>query len=1253
MSEPIIQANQSLILNGDFLEGTRGWTKNGGEIGVVEDWDGNGDRIKLLHLVNSSWVSQEFDVPKKPADDAEYRLCFLCETIHEQSGWLRVFNGEELIDEIELIPKPDRNLEQDLARLAAGQPLVFDPDPYEQTLSRLFEAGDKLRIEIRSPRNEESDHHSKVRIARIDLQLCLDKLKLKTVKLDKQVLGEGGTLYLCMGATDTDSHDLTFEPEPDNAWENTEASLMLVDNPQQAIGVMPGPEIDQLLTEHWLLHAPVVPGKDCYPLTVNLHSRYNAEPFTINASLGHHRLKFRERLDAAYYPILKHGQSVRLGVQVASYYTNQSFAGLTVNWSTAEHVFSASVSDEHGWAYCDFQPETAGDAHIVASVTSPYYASGVYTESFTVRVLETDPWDELLAVVDGQETAWDSQGYPNRDSRHDVQVRLPADGSLLGTRLSLHWSGDDHGQLGVDISPELESAVPVTERDMVWTLASGGDLDGKFTLTLVCSDLLLPSPGRPMSLARNRVRIGEVHEANKCPVVDEQESVLLRLQVLHETAFGDGDPVRNASVEWHTPQGVITAWSGDGGWASVLYTPIEAGNLKVTAHVKAHSESVPITRPFDVRALASSPWKTEVEILLDGEIVKRNTLGVVCRRGHSHTLIVKPVEGSSWLDKNISLHWRGDDPGIGLQLSEPGVGKPLSKEGVQWTLSSEAVSSISSLFELELRLESVEVVRELSGRLLSAQLSTEFSFLLDQIRAEPDEQALYPCLGATHSFNVMPGALSPLVGLQAVLTRSDAPIDALGAPVVSTLDTSETLTDGGAIWTLDFSASEQPARFELVVALPELDFVAPAKPMVLAHNKVRIHAVREAAVDPVVGTAGSTAPAWLWVQVYSHFTQRPVEQVPVNWWDGVNSPTTWTDSEGWSGFGFRPLAGGTHSVIALVDSYFDGNEDSRMVTVNALETDPWAGLMVSFDGKREQPWGERTYFPRHNGQHRIDLKVPSDSDLLNYGLALGMTGAGPGELGMRFDEPKLGEFRRFNEEEKLTFNYYSVGNENNGSFGLCFASERLASLSPVNAMSLGEGAQVVKIAERSRISQTLLWGEAVSEQITIVSVISGRPMAGVIVTWFSPDLGEVTTTTNYYGVARVRFVPTTPGAFELTATVGEALHSESIAIPLYLNQPRQILSLTSPKPGGHLGERVSATVNVVSALTSEPLEGVEVQWEYPTLNLAPTTTDVDGNARIEFRMPGLRRGWLDAYVPGGYSGWEFKTLEFELVPSNV
>ncbi|WRH91430.1 hypothetical protein RCC30_23035 [Pseudomonas fluorescens] len=162
------------------------------------------------------------------------------------------------------------------------------------------------------------------------------------------------------------------------------------------------------------------------------------------------------------------------------------------------------------------------------------------------------------------------------------------------------------------------------------------------------------------------------------------------------------------------------------------------------------------------------------------------------------------------------------------------------------------------------------------------------------------------------------------------------------------------MSDGGAIWKLNFSASEQPGRFALKFAFPELGYVAEAKPMVLGHNKVRIHALREAAVDPVVGQA----PAWLWVQVYSHFTDRPVELVPVKWWDGMDGTTTSTDPEGWSGFDFRPKTGGMHSVTALVDSYFDNFEDTRTVAVKAQLTDPWAGLMVSFDNKPAQPWGE-------------------------------------------------------------------------------------------------------------------------------------------------------------------------------------------------------------------------------------------------------------------------------------------------------
>ncbi|WP_095048233.1 Ig-like domain-containing protein [Pseudomonas sp. Irchel s3h9] len=1238
MNEPIVQANRNLLFNGDFSEGTDGWKKSGPSIGVAGDWYA-GDRILLLHLSHESYVSQEFEVPRKTASDAQYRLSFLCETIHEQSGWLYLFKGSEEILKVELKPATGRNLEEDLARLAVGQPLDFVPIEYEQTLNSSFDAGDTLRIEIKSPPNDDDDYSSKVRITRINLLLHLAPLKLRTMKLDDQVLDEGSTLCFCLGATDANPHSLTFEPEPEHAWENTEAALTLTDNPQQAIVVKPGPEVEQLLTEQWSLDCPVVGDEDPYSFTLNLINRYNAEPFTIPVSLGHHRLKFRERLEAAYYPVLEYQQSVRLGVRVASFYTQQSVAGVTVNWSTAERVTAASVSDEYGWAYFDFQPTVAVEALIEASVGSPYYSSGVYTEQFNVRVLATDPWKDLRAVVDEVETAWDANGYPNRGSTHDLLVRLPDNSPLLDTELSLHWSGDSHEQLGVDVSPPLEDPVQVARPDMLWTLTCDDELDGRFLLSLVCSKLLLPSPGKPMSLARNRVRVGEVHEANKFPVVDEQESVLLRVQVLHETASADGDPVRNALVEWHTPEDVITTYTGYGGWANVFYTPLRAGDLKVIAHVKAHPEAVPITREFEVTAIATSPWKTEVEIRLDGEIIQRNTLGLVCKKGLPHTLSVVPVAGSSWIGKGISLQWRNDDPAdIGLQFSEPGVSKPLTAEGVRWTLSSAAEGSISSLFELELRLQSVEIVRELSGRLLSADLSTEVSLLLDQIRAAPDEQAHYPCLGATHRFNVLPNELSPLVGLQAALSWSGTSMDDLDASVRPSLDTSQTLNDGGTIWELDFSASEQPGRFALTLALPELDYVAQGKPMVLGHNKVKIHAVREATVDPVVGQT----PAWLWVQVYSHFTDRAVGRVPVKWWDGLDGATTLTDAEGWSGFGFRPDTGDMHSVTALVESYFDNFEDARTIAVKAQLTDPWTELWVSFDNKPAQLWGEKTCFPRRKGQHRIDVKAAANSALLDCSLALGMTGNGPEELGIRFDGPMLGEFQRFT-EEGLTY-LYSAGDLKNGRFGLCFACERLANLSPVNAMSLGEGAQVVKIAERSRGSQTLLWGEAVSEQITVVSAISGRPMAGMNVVWRSADLGEVTTTTNFYGEARIRFVPKTPGAAQLTATVGDAQYSESISLPYFLHEPRQIKELFSDDLTGYPGQEISAQALVVSANTGEPLANVEVMWEYNNTSLPATLTGTDGMATVRFVLGTASEAALWASVKGGLAGWDVETL---------
>jgi hypothetical protein len=1238
MSEPVIQANKNLVRNGDFSQALKEWTRNGVGTSAVTQEDFDGERIRILDLSRQAGVSQEITIPKTPDASARYTLSFLCQTLHAESGWLRIFKDAQELCEIELKPDPTRHLQDDLARLAAGQPLAFEPTPYELNLDVLVVAEDTLRFEIISPKNEPADYYSKVRITRLNVQLHLDPLTLQTVQLDEQSLSADSTVYLCLGATDSQAHKLLFMPPPDNAWDGTQASLTLDGNPQEAIIITPSEDIDQLLTEHWMLDCPVLGDEDRYSLTLNLLNRYASAPCKIPVSLGHHRLKFRQTLEAAYYPILEYEQRVRLGVRVASYYTAQVLAGLTVNWSVpGQGVKSASVTDEEGWAYYDFLPTVAGEIAIEATVESRYYTSGVTTEQFTVRVLATDPWRDLRAVVDDGETAWDAQGYPNRGSDYELKVRLPADSPLLDTELSLYWTGDSHAQLEVEVFPELESPVPVDTVQVVWTLSSEDTLDGRFELSLVCSKLLRPSPGKPMSLARNRVKVGEVREANKSPVVDEHESVLLRLQVLHDTTGPVAVPVSNALVDWQTPEGLETARSGADGWASVLYTPKAFGDLEVTASVKAHPEAVPVTRVFDVHAIETSPWKEQVEILLDNVPVELNTLGVVCRPGQSYTLSVEPRTDSQWVNRNISLHWRQDlEPDIGLEPFDLAIPKPLATEGVQWTLVV-TDEGISSLFDLELRLDGLSVVRALPGRLLPADLNKEVSLLLDQIRIQMNDEALYPCLGAVHRFNVLPNGLSPLVGLQAALIWEET--EDLGATVCPPLDAPQVLTDGGAVWELNFSRSEQPGRFALTLELPQLKFRAIAKPMVLHHNKVRIHVMREPAVDPVV----NQLPAHLWVQIVSHFTGRPVEDVPVKWWLGASGDTVRTDDEGWSGYAFAPEKADTYTVIALVENFFDDYEDTRSIDVTALAEDPWAGLKVSFDNQPEQPWAERTFFPRRKAQHQFKVTAAANSALLGKGLALGMaSGAGPAELDISFVGTSLGEPEPFS-ADGLTYTF-KVGDLKDGGFGLCFASERLASLSPVNAMSVGEGVPAMKIVSGERVMQTLLWEDAVSEQITVISVINGKPMAGVAVTWWSQDLGEVTTITNFYGVAKVRFVPTTPGAFELTARVGNALYSETVSTPLFLHEPREIQALVNADPPGYPGQEVRVHATVISALTGEPLPDVWVNWSFENASIAPSKTNAEGIAEVTLVLPFIRQGVLQAIVEGGIAGWDMKSL---------
>ncbi|QJI44573.1 hypothetical protein HKK52_27640 [Pseudomonas sp. ADAK2] len=1251
MRDPAVQANQNLVVNGDFSHAIDHWNKhpsNTREVSLAEEFY-QGEMTRFLRVGNGASVSQVIAVPMAARTDVWYGLSFLCEVRYSGTGrvLIEMVDHPENNQDIPLLLGQARNEEEDRARLLSGQPLEFLPIEYEVRLTLPLQSNDRIRVRVFSPTGGTGDVMTC--ITRIHLALHLPRMELQTLKLDEELLPAAGVLPLCLGASASSRHRLECVPMPGHPWLGTQAALTLENNPRGAILAQPDWGVDHPLEAPWSLDCPLLDDPSPRLLTMQLVNQYTAEPYPIEVSLGHHRLVFRDVLEAAYYPVMEHGQTALLGVQVASFYTGQTLDALTVNWTVAgQGVRGASLTDEDGWAYFKYVPTTAGDFAIEATVASLYYASGIVSTTLAVRVLATDPWKTLLSVVEGIEKRWeDTNGYPNRGSGYPLQVRLTADHLLSGSEMQLRWSGDSAEQLGVVVSPALESPVPVNGRDLTWTLTSEDRLDGRFELSLVCSKLLLPSPKKTMSLARNLVRIGEVREANRFPVVDENENVLLRIQVVHVLVSGDGDPVFNALVDWITPEGPLpTVVTGAGGWASLLYTPKSAGNWVVTARVRAHEEAVAVERNFDVRALASSPWKSEVRILLDNVEVDRLVLGVLCWRGRAHTLKVEPLPGSTLIGQPVTLNWRGTPPAIGLEASDIGTPRNLTAAGLEWTFTSALGTSLSSLFELKLSSPRLSLDRELFGRLVAPDLAQEASLTLDQVSVVPGDQALYPCLGAVHRFSLLPNALSPLVGLSTTLSWTGALPEQLGASIDPPLAQSQVIDDGGARWSLDFTASPAPGTFALALKLPQLGLDSAATSMILAHNKVRIEAWREAAVDPVVGQE----PAWAWIQVFSHFTGLAVEQVPVTWLAGEQSAETKTDAKGWTGFGLVPTAVRQQVVEAVLVSPYDGYEDKRSMMVTVLTSDPWEGVTISFDGQPPQPWGSKTCFPRRKGNHLIEIMAADNSPLFDQDLVLGLTGTGPAELGIRFDPINaLGTARWFS-SSGLRYGFV-VGDVKDGAFALRLAASRLARLSLANAMSLGSGVQVVKFKVDNHVTQTLDWGQTLFEQVTVVSSVSGKSMAGLPVTWRNSDLGTVISVTDYYGVAKISFIPTQPGPAQLTATVGDTLYSESITSGFTLNEPRKIVELINV--GGTEHDSARVRVKVASSRTGEPLQDVKVMWELNGSRLPFGETDADGFAWLDFVTAAGEESVVVAMVEGGEAGWDMALLGLNLTTMPV
>ncbi|TBN38248.1 hypothetical protein [Pseudomonas sp. BGI-2] len=1232
MNDLMINSNSNLVCNGDFSKGYECWKlANPSGVAIEGDtWEGK--PIAVMRLTNGGKVFQPLKVPiDLNLPGARYHLRFLYENTFKTSPGTVIVGktgsgGETL--EIEL-PAIGSSADTEPAAL-----ILLDLERY-LPLELAFNKDDEIEITLISPKKTPEDGaFAAIRLTRIELHVELEPLRLVKLFNEEREFDPGQVLPLCLGATGTKSHTLALTVAPDSPWNNTEAALWIEDNPLEAIITSPELGDNQRIDLPWRLDCPDLKLAEPSLFDLNFYSKYTAAPFPIRVSLGHHRLVMNVLKDATFFPVLEYGQSVPLEVQVLSFYTESPVPDQEVTWRWGEEILHSGKTDGEGKAGISWQPTVTheGLQVITASVSSPYYTSGDQVQTFEIRVLKDDPWKAVqVRFEDMQAAVWgDKSGHPGRGGLYPFTLMFPEGSPFLGSQVALCWGEGHHlpGELEVSADPDFDEFVDIAGNECVWTLDCGDRRDAVFGLYLTSPMLLRSSRDNAMSLARNKLKIGEVREANKRPVVDEGDRVHCMLQVL---TLND-EPALDVRVDWVRPGGITTTtYTGTGGWASEFDIPTDAAAYGIEAQVWIREEIAPLKYLFQVEPLATSQWANDIVFSFDGGPIVRDERSMMCTVGANHLFRIEAREGSSFIGRRISINLRSETSGL-LKFDPPlPYSELLTQEGQEFQITSDV--GTSGLFELEIASEFLAEKRELSGRLIGARLEHEMEFVFDS-RTSPLGEKSYPCIGAKHQVTLRPHAFSGAMGLRLHSTP-------LSSPVIVTpgMRTAQRITAGGVRYQIECPADVGAADFGIAFhtyyggLLPIWD-----RSFKLDHNKLKVGAVRKAAVDPVLSKGER---ARLEIQYLSVFTNMPANGMKVQW--GTPPIFSVTDDNGWAINDCKPESAGPNHVPVWFENPYDGSRTEESFEVVALEDDPWEKLWVETEDEPSHLWAAKTMFPRRGHEFSFTVSANDGNYLHGQDLALGCTGTSPNGLGLSIGPVPFGQWRPFLDALPFTLN---ADGEKDGSVYFQLAASRLLELSPPTAVSLGTASKAVKLSGPAGLLNVVDWGSKITAQVKAVSTLSGKAIAGLDVVWEGMGLEHVSTKTNFYGDATISFTPTEVGLGQLTATVGDQDYSESILLPFFLNDPREILSLSSPDPAGFPGEVVSANAIVVSAITGTPLSDVEVMWGFPGVTIAPTRTDKEGKATVMFRLSADQPSVLGASVRGGMAGWDSALLLF-------
>ncbi|CAH0255009.1 hypothetical protein [Pseudomonas brassicacearum] len=1238
MNREPVNTRTNVVLNGHF-ESYRYWEiVNGGNSDLKEDtWEGQ--PITFMSLWKGSGIGQTVPAPARRSAGALYRLSFLYDNRHAEPG-IFILRRRATEDKLEILLAPRGN------EVSDNQTRALSLTPVTALIDFDVDHDDLFEFEIRS--STQSSTFNSLIIARIDFHLELDPLVLAGIVNDGQnhAPTEEPRLYLCHGATGDKRHQISFQPVPQSPWAGTEALLWSQDNPQEMIVVSPEWGENQPIEGVWAADCPVPTNDETLSFNLSIYSKYHAETYPIAVSLGHHRLLVETRLDPAYEPVVEYGQSVKLGVQVKSYYLDLAMRDYPVTWMLGDEVLSVGATDDGGYAQFEFMPLTEGSLRVEARVDSPFYAPGNIGHTFTVKAHATDPLKTVQVKFPGMEPAlWgEKTGYPDRGASYRLEVSFAADSPLLNTEVWLAWEGKDPDELGVTVAPAFLQPVRVDGTQLSWTLRCEDLVDGHFNLRLASANLLAPTVVNLMSLARHSLKIGGVREANRRPVVDEGDYVWCMLQVMTLSSL----PVAGVPVEWDTSGGVQRTFTGVNGWASVIDRPTAQGDYTLIARVNPREGGQQLGHDFAIRTLPTSAWKT-ARFTLGDVAIDRVGAGAVCRMGQQSVfrLLVEP--GSPLIGKEVSLRWQDPASADSVVIADMETPTPLTADGAQWSVEA-LVAETSGVFDLQVISTGMEAL-DLAFRVLPEDLSAEVELIFDQAQKNWDtDTRLYPCIGAVHDLTVQP--LHELSGLHGLLLQTSVGPDLpSGWMITPPLSETPGMTAGGVRYSCDFTGANTAAQRNWTVSIQGAGTLTQPQPfeLNLGHNKVVLGTPYEVATDPVVSNGES---ARLALQYLSAFTGEPANDVSVTWDDGDDSLS---GADGIAQRDYRPLTAGSHTMEAVVRNPYDATQVEHRFEVFAYQEDPWLELKVKTASGVEQPWGEQTFFPRRSDRFDLELCAPQGSPLLDQSLALGLGGVHELDMAMQFGPVGLGIPRPLSNDGLPVS--LSAGDRTDAAFYLQLSASRLLERSPLNAFSLGSHVPV-DVTASTHQDTVVDWGETLFYEVALTNALSGQPARNVEVSWESTDeaIEPQVTVTNFYGIARFSFVATVSGSGTVTARAMGRTETEVVEFDYLVHEACEIQSLTSDKLEGYPGEEVIAEVMVVSAASGEPVAGVRVHWFIRGVGLEAAVTDTQGKAQIAFELParigsyalsasvrgesGLDSAWLAIKVLGTQNSWK-------------